>query len=1200
METEYARIFEDGWRERKGSLTFSCEEIGLALAKDEVRESFFTVSGSEGEPVEGYVSCQEERATCLTSFFSGTSEQIAYRFDARGMREGEERRGKFLIVSEWGEYEIPFHAVVLHAEVEGLDGPIGSLFQFVALAKENWPEAVKLFYSPSFIRLLGGADRKYRNLYRGLSRYPGQEQNMEEFLVTAQKKPPVEYSFPIRDVVVNAAKDGRKQEQLCETVRIMRTGWGYTRLDVTVEGDFLSVEKQTLREEDFLGNQCSFPVFIRREALHGGKNFGRILFAYAGGKQEIRVCASNVGYRIRSQAGTGEGLQSGGRRQEMKRMTVELVKLYQDMKMKKLGTVAWRARTAEVLDRMRRLDGKAPEVRMYLAHLLITEERYTEAGRILKELEITPKGEGPELYCYYLYLSSLYRQEEGFMSEVILQVEEMHRMYRDSWRIAWLQLFLSPSLRRSASQKWMFLEEQFQRGGTSPVLYLEAVNLVNLAPTLMMKLDTYELQLLHFGARCGILSADLAGHVAYLAEKEKYYRQPLFEVLRSCYEQNPTSEILQAICSLLIKGNKSGPAYYEWYRLGVEQELRVTRLYEYFMMSVDLEKEVEIPRIVLMYFAYQSNLDQDRCAYLYAYLCKHRQEYQELYLSYRGQMERFVLQQLYRGRMSRDLAYLYQNVLEERLLTEDNCRQLAPLLFWQQLDCEDDGIRQAVVVHTRLREEQVYPVENGRAYVAIYDRDYEVFLEDGQKNRTAQTIPFTLTCLIVPGPCVKKLEPHVEGVLGFDLYCCENGRGKIQVTQKNLPRLRYLAQREEILPAFARSIRIALLRYYDAHDQMEEMDMLLEELQKGQMEGALLYETAGYLILRGFYEKAYEWLDGADLDRVDEKVLLRLGSRLLENGLHTDEKRLTCLVCSAYERGKYDSYVLQYLVRNYAGPSEKMLEIREAAENFAVDTYSLTQRILIRLLYVGDDVMKRSGLLKRYLAEGGKAELEAAFLHKCSGLYLMEGEEMDAYVLKDIGRALRCGEKLSDMCALAYLDYYSRHRDERSPEVDQQIQMFGDRLLAENIALPLFQEYADILEGAWALLDKTMVVYKGRQEQPVVIHYRIVRVDGHAKEEMRALEMQHIYAGIYVAGFVLFAGESLQYYITAAGEDGGYLDSGELKMGESGLFARESRYGRLNAILSAWLVGDRSEAQELLEQYRMTEWMAEGIFKPLE
>ena len=33
-------------------------------------------------------------------------------------------------------------------------------------------------------------------------------------------------------------------------------------------------------------------------------------------------------------------------------------------------------------------------------------------------------------------------------------------------------------------------------------------------------------------------------------------------------------QLLAAICSLLIKGNKSGPEYYLWYRRGVEQELR--------------------------------------------------------------------------------------------------------------------------------------------------------------------------------------------------------------------------------------------------------------------------------------------------------------------------------------------------------------------------------------------------------------------------------------------------------------------------------------------------------------------------------------------------------------------------------------------------------------------------------------------------
>ena len=53
----------------------------------------------------------------------------------------------------------------------------------------------------------------------------------------------------------------------------------------------------------------------------------------------------------------------------------------------------------------------------------------------------------------------------------------------------------------------------------------------------------------------------------------------------------------------------------QWYRAGVEQDLRVTRLYEYFMNSLDPEEETEIPRSALIYFAYQSNLDQERLAF---------------------------------------------------------------------------------------------------------------------------------------------------------------------------------------------------------------------------------------------------------------------------------------------------------------------------------------------------------------------------------------------------------------------------------------------------------------------------------------------------------------------------------------------------------------------------------------------------------
>ena len=170
MKELFARISTEDGEETGGSLELSCQEVGLALEKDEVREGFFTVTGEPGQVTEGYVSCDEERMECLTSFFSGSVENIEYRFDSRGMREGEERRGRFLIVSNRGEYEVPFQVMVVHKELVSSEGELGNLFQFTNLARNSWEEAVKLFYSPDFLRVLGGQDRKYRNLYKGKKR----------------------------------------------------------------------------------------------------------------------------------------------------------------------------------------------------------------------------------------------------------------------------------------------------------------------------------------------------------------------------------------------------------------------------------------------------------------------------------------------------------------------------------------------------------------------------------------------------------------------------------------------------------------------------------------------------------------------------------------------------------------------------------------------------------------------------------------------------------------------------------------------------------------------------------------------------------------------------------------------------------------------------------------------------------------------
>lgn len=1193
MKDMAAKIQYDDWYENRCELKFSCPEIELSVQKDEPAEGSFIIYSESGRLTEGYIFCREERMECLTDRFSGVEECITFRFDTRGMREGEERSGHFLILSNQGEYELPYRIRISRKNMVCSEGVIENLFQFTSLARKNWQEAVKLFYSQDFVRLFAGTDRKYRNLYKGLSRFDGNEQNMEEFLVSAGQKQTVEYLIPSGELTVNVNPARMQERQLCETVRITRNGWGFTWISVETQGEFLATEKKILREEDFLGNQTVLPVFIHTECLREGKNFGKIILKHARGRAEIPVMV------LRSREHTGLKIS---RQRELKKLTVEMVSLYQKFKMKKIGLTSWCTEINEVLERMRRLDENSVEIKLYQVQLLLTESRMEEAGKLLESLQVTLKGNGPELYSYYIYLISLYRQEEAFDAEVQMRIEEIYRHFPDSWRIAWLLLCLSPSMRRSPSRKWMFLEEQFRRSVTSPILYLEALQLANASPTLIGRLDSYAVQLLMYGVKNDCLSDDLIGHVAYLAGREKYYHEALYTILKYCYEKRPEKEILNAICTLLIKGNKAGTEYLAWYRLGVQQELRVTRLYEYYMMSVDLEGEEEIPRIVLMYFAYQSNLEAEQCAYLYAYVLEKKEEFPELYLAYRGQIERFVMQQLEKGKTGKKLAILYSRMPENGMLTPESACLLAPVLFLQQLECENHEICKAVVIHTRLRGEQSYPVENGRAFVAVYDRDYEILLEDNEQNRYSAGESFALNSLVSPAACAEKMLPWVNGDSGFDLYCCESRKGIVTVTEENEFRFRALAEGDQILPAFARAIRIALLCYYRDDEKYDELDAMLDRMDRDDLESSDLAAAVQMLIERSFYEKAYQWMEGIPAEKVQEGLLLRLCSRLLENGLYAEDKRMQNLAFDAFRRGKYDSRILEYLSDVLTGSCRELDQVRKAAEGYEIDTFRITQRLIIQLLYIREDVTERTELLRKYVNEGGKSELEAAFLHRCSGLFLMEGRKMPEYILQDIVRMAFRGETVSEMCQLAYLEYYSQKRGERSETVDETIRRFGEELIRRDIRLPLFREYADILDGAEGLLDKTMIVFKGERDVPVTIHYHIRRMDRWDDSvrtyPVNSLEMQHMYAGIYTVSFVLFAGESLQYYITrsADGYLGERLDSGELKLEEAGENMKGSRYSRINEISASWLSGEKDTAQELLEQYLFTEWMADGLF----
>ena len=113
------------------------------------------------------------------------------------------------------------------------------------------------------------------------------------------------------------------------------------------------------------------------------------------------------------------------------------------------------------------------------------------------------------------------------------------------------------------------------------IIYFEAVQLLNRNPSLLRKLERFELQVLYYGNKKGILSLDLLEQVYYLSGKVKEFSPLLYRILEKCYEKTGDERVLKEICTLLIKGGLVEKKYYRWFRLGIEAGIRITNLYEY-------------------------------------------------------------------------------------------------------------------------------------------------------------------------------------------------------------------------------------------------------------------------------------------------------------------------------------------------------------------------------------------------------------------------------------------------------------------------------------------------------------------------------------------------------------------------------------------------------------------------------------------
>ncbi|MBQ4259168.1 MAG: hypothetical protein IJB84_02750 [Lachnospiraceae bacterium] len=1190
MEKMIKRMADGNCGAERCPLSFSCSNIVITVEKGGVYEGSFRIFGTPSVYSQGHIYSSHQRMECRNSKFLGNEEEITFVFDSTGLEAGSVVKGQFLILSNQGEYEIPYEVTVKAPVLLSSQGIIADFSTYIQLAKENWREAVRLFYAPGFGQILQG-DKTLSENYAMLSVYPGNEQNVEEFLISAGKKQYVDYVLQMNSLQVELPLYGDGEPYVSEQfLPIMKNGWGYTNLEVICDGDFIYTEKSLLTDDDFLGAGCRLPVYIDTAYCRVGRNFGRIT---------LRNSYLEISIPVMARFGREDGRSNASIRQ--KRMLVELMEYYQAYRMRKITKTTWLEETGKVIDQMLAVDEQNINARLMQAHLLITQGNFNEAGWTLDYVSELMQSAGDinmTLDAYYLYLTTLIHNNVEYTVEVTSHLEHIYRHDVSNWRVAWLLLYLSEEYNKSASGKWVFLEKQFQAGATSPILYIEALNILNQNPALLRKLDRFELQLLYFGAKQDYLSGEVVDQILYLTERTREYSQILLRLLSILYKQEKSIYILREICSLLIKGNRIGNEYFRWFKAGVEENLRITNLYEYYMMSLDLNQEQKLPKILLLYFSYQTNLDYARVAYLYDYVLRNRYEMPDVYDAYQDKIKDFAIQQMKRGRVDKHLANIYHQVLKADMVDQENCFMLSRILFAYQISVKNNALRKVYVYHRGSLHPQEYQLNGNTTWIALYDVNDRIVFEDAHKNRFLQSAEFTKKSLTRDERYLEWLLPFDCENLQLDLYLAAKGGQYTKEQQYAEARMLRIARDEWVSRKIKVRAYLTLIKQYLNMGRMEDVAMILEGLPIDKMLPAELEQAASWAMESGNYPWIAKLFMEYGEDIISHQwVNAEVWNAFPEDAVEMYNQTLLSVAKGAFALGCRDENVLMYLIGYAKGTCAYLLDLWTRATEAGIACRYLEERLLAQFLVTGATHPGYGKLLKSYFSMEPKPMIRDAIVKEKSHRFLTLGEVAEGPVFDEIRTLFYQGEVLSDLEKLAFLKYCVVCKEYRKCINDEEmIGRFLRDLLHRNICMDFMSQFNEFAFVNQVFADKVVVEFYGNPKENVQIRYRVEEIKDTpllAGEDI----MKPVCPGVYSMSFVLFFGETLSYTLVWEDAEGEQTLDGSVTKQEPAEGTANGQYAVINKTGKYLRMQEYSKVQTILEECHRKEYIVDGLFK---
>ncbi|HBP62534.1 MAG TPA: hypothetical protein DD659_08390 [Eubacterium sp.] len=1160
-------------------MAFSEETIDLSVIEGRSEAGSFVIESTNQIKICGIVYSTNPRMECLNPHFEGEKVRIRYQFNSKGLTEGDACEGKFVIVCNQIEYSLSFCARITRLYAEASTGAVKSLDDFTRLAASNWDEAYHLFYNRNFLNTIPYDNVYERLTYEGFACARPSGQNMEEFLIGVNKKQPVSISVDKSEEIFMASKEPQSG---CFT--ITKDNWGYTEIRLRTDCEFIKLSKPVLTLDDFIGKTYLYEYIIDASAMHAGRNFGRI---YIDGVYQSFTIDITAG--VRDDDGSISDIAVT---KDIKECMVGIMELYTSFRLKRIVTGVWANETISILNHLHAL---MPDEHMYelmKAQAFIINRQRQEAKWILDDFKHSNPDKKAPIWGYYLYLMTLLEREPSYVDNMTHEVELIFYENPDSVLLFWVLLFLRDQYFDDSAGKLKDIKYWVLRGCSSPYLYIEAYYLISQDPYLIKELSVFELRILSWAVKEKALTKELAGAIFEAVDLAGGFDNRVYELLTAAYEICPEAEYVGIICSYLIKGHKNDTCFHKWFELGIENKLRLTGLYESYLLTMDDRQISPVPKIIQMYFSFDNKLPYRKLAVLYNNIIAAKETEPEVYHKYRKAMGRFAMDQAQLRHIDDNLAVLYEDMLELGFINEELSAAFSDIIYTHKLIVFDKRIVRAIIYQNEMKEPQIVPVTDQCAYFELFSNDYVILFEDSRGYRYVKSISYRLQRLMDAEKYLDRCISLSPDRPQYIVSHFKHVRDYSDFTKDDLKLFKPVFYSESFSDSYKAVMGYRILKYCQLHDYEDYVRPFLQSINFDTLQKDARKYLIDMLVSNRLYEKAYDMAMeyGIDMLAAASKVVL------CENALkvqHVDDDFMVQLAISAFKTGKYSDLVLKYLCENYTGPTDELINLWHAADKFSISSMKLDERILEQGIYTQIEPEKISDIFMEYYKRAGNEKLILAYISLVAHGYLHSGGCKADFIFDIIEKRFIGNRTLNDACQLALLKHFAEKTDITQAELE-----IEDTLLKyyiyNNMYFDFFARLDYRLLEKYFLYDKAFLQYESTPGAHVVLHYSRDE-DG---EEFNSEDMVEMYDGIYVKTFVIFFGELIRYYITEEHDNSIEVkESNRLTCNNIPGDNDHSRYNLINEMIISDTLSDETTLKSNIDEYKRLDAATKQLFK---